>query len=85
MRTDSPPAAPPTQGDHRLQVLMWHLSEANAPAPQRGKPGAAPGLPRWGAGAWASDRCHMRPCRPLALVGQQEGRLSSSALSSPLA
>ena len=21
---------------------MWHLSEANAPAPQRGKPGAAP-------------------------------------------
>ena len=29
------------RGD-RFQDLMWHLSEANAPAPQRGKPGAAP-------------------------------------------
>ena len=49
-RTDGPPAALPTQEDDRLLGLMWHLSEAHAPAPQRGKPGAAPksrAAPNW--------------------------------------
>ena len=62
---------------------MWHLSEANAPAPQRGKPGAAPKsreatLPKSREAAWGGPGPDADAGPPTCVSDDESERRSKS-------
>ena len=62
---------------------MWHLSEANAPAPQRGKPGAAPKsreahLPKSREAAWGGPGPDADAGPPTCVSDDESDRRSKS-------
>ena len=61
---------------------MWHLSEANAPAPQRGKPGAAPksreAQPKTREAAWGGPGPDADAGPPTCVSDDESDRRSKS-------
>ena len=58
---------------------MWHLSEANAPAPQRGKPGAAPkSTPNSREAAWGGPGPDADAGPPTCVSDDESDRRSKS-------
>ena len=71
-----PSCCRPTNARGR-QGRMWHLSEAHAPAPQRGKPGAAP-KPKSREAAWGGPGPDADAGPPTCVSDDESDRRSKS-------